>query len=307
MRFEDERYVRLYTRDTTTWLMLPWQSRCVLMALFRKVDRAGVWELGDDGVEGLSVVLALPPEVVEPGLVPLLKRGTVVVQGGTLLIPNFLEAQEAKQSDKARQRSARERARDVAAAGVTLRDQPSRHVTIGHTDSDPVTRGHTASQPVTPSLPSRADLKILRDPKLAGQFVSEDPLPSTTGPSPGDSVEPRKVEKWESEIRDVLEHWALQCYPDRKPKFTPNRRARVRARLNERYTVEDLKKAVDGCALSEWHYANKKRDIELICRDGSHVEAFIDLVDHGEPASSVRLAVAEPVRPSSLPFAGYGE
>ncbi len=164
LRWEDERYVRLYTRDTIGWKMLPWQARCVLPLLMRVLDRAGLIDLGEYGTEGLAAILDLPEEVVEPGLGALLKRGTLRMSGSFLLMPNFLEAQEAKASDAQRQRESRGRARDLAKAveaGVlvpAIPDNQSRIVTDGHESGQEVTGGHAESRVVTPScaVPSRA-------------------------------------------------------------------------------------------------------------------------------------------------------
>lgn len=90
----NERYVRVYTRDTTTWKLCDWRARTVLLHLFRKVDRSGVLDVGDDGVAGLAAVLELPlEEIVEPGIAQLVKRGTVEHGNGAYVIPNFIEAQ----------------------------------------------------------------------------------------------------------------------------------------------------------------------------------------------------------------------
>lgn len=118
MRWADERYVRLYTRDTVGWKMLPWQGRALLPLILRKVDRAGILELGEDGVEGLSALLDMPMDVVQPGLEALLKRGVLTQSGVRLVVPNFLEAQEATSSGAQRQREHRAKARDLARAGL---------------------------------------------------------------------------------------------------------------------------------------------------------------------------------------------
>jgi hypothetical protein len=117
MRFEDEQYVRLYRRDTTTWLMLPWQGRCVLPLILKACDRAGIIDLGDDGWEGLAVTIKVPVEIVVAAMPEILRRGILALRDdGMLVWPRFIEAQEAKQSDKARQKSMRDRARDLAMA-----------------------------------------------------------------------------------------------------------------------------------------------------------------------------------------------
>jgi len=120
MDWPNERYVRVYTRDTTTWKLLDWRGRIVLSLLFRKVDRAGVLDVGHDGVLGLAAVLELPIEIAEAGIAQLTTaRGgmpTVVDTGTAYVLPNFIEAQEAPQSDPQRKRESRARRRDVALA-----------------------------------------------------------------------------------------------------------------------------------------------------------------------------------------------
>src|SRR5688500_7335433 len=98
MRWEDERYVRVYTRDTVEWDMLPWQSRCLWPLILRRVDRVGFLELGKHSVRGLAVSVKLPPDVVEPGLVGLLDEGWIEQHGTTLVVPKFIEAQETPSS-----------------------------------------------------------------------------------------------------------------------------------------------------------------------------------------------------------------
>lgn len=141
MRWEDERYCRLYTRDTATWTMLPWQARCLLPLLLRKLDRAGVLDvLEGEEAAALSGLLQVPVEVVEVGLAALIGRRVLVLDGGQLVMPNFMMAQECSQSDKVRQQISREKA------------------ATRHKLSQPVTDGHSSSQIVTPSraVPSRA-------------------------------------------------------------------------------------------------------------------------------------------------------
>jgi hypothetical protein len=49
MRWPDESYVKLYTRDTPTWRAMAWQARALLPLLMRKVDKAGLMECGSLG------------------------------------------------------------------------------------------------------------------------------------------------------------------------------------------------------------------------------------------------------------------
>ncbi len=164
MNWPDERYVRVYTRDTTDWLGLSWQAQGLFCLLLRKVDRAGLLDLGKQGNAGLASHIGGPSawRDMEPALDELLRDGCVEVVGTSLVIRNFIEAQEAKQSDKVRQAESRNRRRDQvrheSPVPVTNRDISSRNVTERHARSQGVTDGHTASQSVTPScaVPNRA-------------------------------------------------------------------------------------------------------------------------------------------------------
>lgn len=167
----NERYVRVYTRDTTTWKLVDWRARTVLLHLFRKVDRSGVLDVGEDGVAGLAAVLELPlEEIVEPGIAQLVKRGTVERTADAYILPNFLDAQETPASDAQRQRVQREKRRASKRSGdgdVTNRDAG-------------VTDGHVASRGVTPNrtVPFRSE------PCLAEPNREREPSPPAQGDQP---------------------------------------------------------------------------------------------------------------------------
>lgn len=197
MDWSDERYVRLYTRDTATWNSLEWEGQTVLMHLLRKVDRAGVMDFEDDVADAVRHITRLPAEVIAVGLPKLIQKKVVEVTGSTLVFPNFLEAQEAKASERQRSAEYRARRRDLARRGVTRRDG---HSTDRDDDSTkekrgalpptkpPVTPSDEAttpgggnttarSQTVTPSLaqPSRTvpDRSLKADPKTAASDARE--------------------------------------------------------------------------------------------------------------------------------------
>jgi len=65
-----------------------------------------------------------------------------------------------------------------------------------------------------------------------------------------------------------------------KAVFDSKRRKAVNARLREGHSVDDLITAVRGCKLSPHHMGQNEQqavydDLELICRDTTHVERFI--------------------------------
>lgn len=77
----------------------------------------------------------------------------------------------------------------------------------------------------------------------------------------------------------VFDHWRkVMGHPD--AKAVAKRRKAVAARLKEGYTVEQLKAAIDGCSKTPHNMGQNDRherydDLELICRDGAHVERFL--------------------------------
>lgn len=185
MRWEDERYVRVYTRDTVGWLTLSFDAQALFLLLLRKVDRAGLLELDSVGRRGVAVAVGHPREWtrLEPALEELLADGCVRLSedGRRLLVPNFLAAQEAKASDRARQQKSRETARDVAA--MNNRDSSSHGVTGGHELGQSVTPSHATSQSVTPSCAvlSRAVLNTAsQGPADAVPQVGPEELPDAT-------------------------------------------------------------------------------------------------------------------------------
>lgn len=156
MRWFDERYVRTYTRDTGDWILLGWEAQALLVLAMRKCDRAGIIDTGSNHARGLSAIVGMPLDVVERALPKLLagEGAPFVVSGRMLIMRNFIEAQEASQSDAQRAREYRARARDqkIAESIITKRD-------------DVVTRENEPSQTVTPCL----SVPSLTDPPKAPQ------------------------------------------------------------------------------------------------------------------------------------------
>lgn len=144
MRWEDETYVRLYVRDTPDWKLLGWEARALLVLLLRKVDRAGVLDIGRHGSRGLAAVVEMPFDVVDRALPELLEDKCVIARGRYIVIPNFLEAQSVRTSNRSRVQLYRERqrARDRLVAILGEPDEPdlpdlSRGVTPGNDARNP--------------------------------------------------------------------------------------------------------------------------------------------------------------------------
>ena len=87
-------------------------------------------------------------------------------------------------------------------------------------------------------------------------------------------------------VQAVFEAWR-ETLNHPEAKLTPKRRKHVEARLRDGYTVEQLVAAINGCRASPYHQGENETgtvydDLELICRSGEKVEAFLArLKEHG--------------------------
>ena len=103
-----------------------------------------------------------------------------------------------------------------------------------------------------------------------------------------DSVEENTVKNRGENVRVIFDHWREKLiHPN--AKLDRSRRSKIEARLKDGYTVDDIKRAIDGCAASAWHMglnpSNKKfDDIALICRDATKLEGFMAEVSGGVAA-----------------------
>jgi hypothetical protein len=121
MDWANERYVRLYTRDSADVIAVQWQGRLVLYELLRKVDRAGVLEHGGD-LDLLPELLRIPADIFTLGLERLARRGVITMTAVAIILPNYLDAQEATWTSAQRMRElrARRRERSLAPDGSTV-------------------------------------------------------------------------------------------------------------------------------------------------------------------------------------------
>lgn len=203
MRWEDERYVRSYVRDTPEWAALSWEARALFLELLRKVDLTGFLEVGKSGIRGLAGLVRIPIEVVERalhGVDGLISDGCVIELQGGLMIPNYVEAQSARQSDKARKQEQRRRDRarrlegprpetpgDETGQPVTPGDQTGPPVTARDAPSDNVTESHHASHPVTLSCTEQSRAEQSSPPNPPGGARA---LGSESDPAAPDFIDP---------------------------------------------------------------------------------------------------------------------
>lgn len=74
---------------------------------------------------------------------------------------------------------------------------------------------------------------------------------------------------------ELFRYWARECdHATAKP--TPDRITKVLARLREGYSAAEIRKAIDGAKHDAYETEGKRfDDLELICRNGTKLEDFI--------------------------------
>jgi hypothetical protein len=111
----------------------------------------------------------------------------------------------------------------------------------------------------------------------------------------------------DSPVNEVFEYWQ-QVMKKPTAKLDAKRAKSISSALGLGYSVEDLKKAIDGCRKSEWHMGKNDRntqynDIELITRNATNVDKFIahSVVVSKEDENAVLAALLES---GEVPFSG---
>jgi 5-methylcytosine-specific restriction endonuclease McrA len=95
LNYEDEDYVRFYTRDTVSWMALGWEGQAVLsLMLHGKFDRSGVFECDShDYEDAVSLVTGLPVAVARAGLAALTRADVWICAPGAIVWPTYVRAQ----------------------------------------------------------------------------------------------------------------------------------------------------------------------------------------------------------------------
>jgi hypothetical protein len=191
VNWSDERYVRVYVRDTVEWLAWSWQAQALFLLLLRKVDRAGCVDLPGDAAKaarGLSRMVGMPEDVIAAALPELEESGAVTPGPRGLVIRNYVAAQEAVASNAERQRRYKERQ-----AAITERHDSLPVCIEAHQE---VTRTNANSRAVTPSLavPSLAE---------PSQTKKQESVPNGEAP-PVTRREPKPVSPEAAEVAEYL-------------------------------------------------------------------------------------------------------
>jgi len=112
-RWENELYVKLYKNPSPTFLSMSIGARGLFDELLKVVDRLGTLKADRLGLKAIAVAVRAPWSEIDGWVRELLEDGCVVYDElrGIILIPNYYDAQNAAQSDKARKQKSRQIAR----------------------------------------------------------------------------------------------------------------------------------------------------------------------------------------------------
>jgi hypothetical protein len=256
--WEDERYVRVFTRDTADYLLMSFEAQSLYMHLRRKAERTtGCIQLGRHGKKAVSVVIGHPTrwDILGPALEELLTDGCVRLEGDRLYVVDFVESEESGASAKLRQQKHREQLKG--------REAPSQNVTECHGSSQPVTGGHGSSQPVTPSfLPSI-------QPSLLPSVSDEHVAVATEGEPPSapeEEAEPDEEAQrgpTEGEFDQYVARYA-RAFGANAPEVTPAVRKSFNA-LRRKHSLEEMLRAVDQLASDE--HVRRTWTLKGVCSD----------------------------------------
>lgn len=201
MDFADERFVRIFVRDSKTWLRWGWEGQAVFVLVMRKFDQCGRIDDVDDPAEDVALLTGLPVEVVRVGLPRILGSKTFVHTGRSLECPNFIDGQTASRSDSARCREYRARLKSrlaVRQSTDTNRVAPDTECVAANTQRDAPTRADPRptsldTQTRIPShpIPNQIPLKPPQGGQHAGTVPKEEPSVGKRGSKPRAKREPK--------------------------------------------------------------------------------------------------------------------
>lgn len=83
-----------------------------------------------------------------------------------------------------------------------------------------------------------------------------------------------------NQVKHIFDYWVHTHRKSRVTKLTSDRRSKIQARLNERYTVRDIKLAIDGILCSSFHVDGGYTDIINVCGTGAKLERCMELGRH---------------------------
>ena len=99
----------------------------------------------------------------------------------------------------------------------------------------------------------------------------------------------------------VFEFWKEVMKKNARTNLSKDRASKIKARLKEGYSVDEIKNAVTNCSMDEWHMSNGVSDIEYICRNQQHLDKFLDKKPTQKAIQQDDTSWANNMQPAYLP------
>jgi hypothetical protein len=292
MDWSNERWVRVYTRDTVTWQLLSFDAKAMLCLLLRKCDRSGRIALGGRGLRVLGAVVG-HTDLWEPRLRlavdELLAEGVAIEDAGDLLFPRFLEAQEARSSEAERKRRQRAMAEAMSQNGTNCPESTDGPDKKSRLSPQPTNQPNQPNQPATQTDPTAKAASVSASsaapsPPPAQQTLLVENRQPVPVKQKGRGKSPAAKDPSPDEVA-VFEHWRQTLGKRSDTLLSDGRLGFIRDRLGEGYTVERLKLAIDGVLKDDWEDRHKHDDLPTVLRDAIQVDKFLALAV-GTPTKS---------------------
>lgn len=182
---------------------------------------------------------------------------------------------------------------EIAATGMIVRYTVDgrRYVAFPRwTTHQKVDKGNESSLPVPPEFVESSPNDSTNGRRSVSDVFDDDSRPVRARSA--SRADP--IRSFPDPVRCLFDYWKATC---RHPQALPTRErlAKVRARLGEGYTEDQIRQAINGAARAAFVNDAGKRfdDLELICRNGSKLESFIDRADGPNVVALPRAAALE--------------
>lgn len=242
MRYDEEFWIKVYTRDTPGWLATTWQARGLSLEISRHMPKeTGELSLGRRGLKSIAALIRADWEEIEPFIMELIEDGR-------------LEYDEQAQVVRDPQHPARQAA-ITAGAERTRRWRANRHgVTPGDGERHAASHGDVTERH---ELSPRDDQKR-REEKREEEKEEIPPIPPEGVTAPKVDLRPGDV--WEHYVAVRARHRPKM----RKPDLDAKNRKRILALLADGWAVADIKLSCEGLFLSPHHLGQNDRDTEYL-------------------------------------------
>lgn len=85
-----------------------------------------------------------------------------------------------------------------------------------------------------------------------------------------------QVNQKEIDLNTVFEFWKETMGKNARTTLSKDRASKIKARLREGYSVDEIKLAITNCSTDPWYVEKKVNDIEYICRNQQHLDKFLE-------------------------------